>query len=52
MTNIREEKQALATLVKTFGQNSIKQPDANEGGKKLLRMQLDEIIALNNQLRN
>jgi len=52
MTKIREEKKALATLVKTIGQNSIKQADPNEGGMKLLRMQLDEIISLNNQLRN
>lgn len=50
MERIRHEKQDLSALVRKLGETSIKSAP-EEGGLKILREQLDEIIGMNNELR-
>ncbi len=50
MDRIRDEKQELSALVKKLGETNIRS-SPEEGGLKILREQLDEIIAINVELR-
>jgi phage FluMu protein gp41 len=50
MERIRNEKQELSSLVKTLSETNVKSAPV-ENGLKLLREQLDEIIAINGELR-
>lgn len=51
MERIRVEKQELSSLVKTLSETNVRSGPQEGNGLKLLREQLDEIIAINVDLR-